>query len=241
MTMTMIMNTKMIMKMSITMTNILRTKELVFGREKPLTAPLSWQVEPGEIWAIVGENGCGKSTLLKTLLGFLPPLGGSCHLTPKRAYFAQLGDAANIAPATVRDVVALGLESGSSVWRPFYYRRHRAQIEEVLKAFNLTELQDRSFHEISPGERQRALLAQALVRFPQLLLLDEATAAMDKRHAALILELLVKYSREHDLAVVAVSHHLEQKPAAFTHILAFREGAFYQGTKEAVLEKLSWN
>ncbi len=223
------------------MTNILETERLSFGREKPLTAPLSWQVEPGEIWAIIGENGCGKSTLLKTLLGFLPPLGGSCHLTPNRAYFAQLGDAANIAPATVSDVVALGLESGSSVWRPFYYRRHRAQIEEVLKAFNLTELQNRSFHEISPGERQRALLAQALVRFPQLLLLDEATAAMDKRHAALILELLAKYSREHELAVVAVSHHLEQKPAAFTHILAFHEGTFYQGTKEAVLEKISWN
>ena len=213
---------------------VLRCEKLQFGHERPLCAPLDWEVHAGEIWAVAGSNGCGKTTLLRTLLGFLRPLSGTLERTKSCSYLAQSAESL-VAPARVEDVVYLGAETGLSGLIPFYRRRFAKTVERLLDSFELRSLRNRSIHETSPGERQRTLLAQSIVRSPELVCLDEATSAMDPQHTRDSFAYLVEYARQSRCAVVAISHSLYAQIDQFTHLLAFTDGRCMAGKRDEVL------
>ena len=137
----------------------------------------------------------------------------------------------------VEDVVALGAESGMSGFIPFYRRRFDKAVQELMTTFELEHLKTRSFHEISPGERQRTLLAQAMVRHPELVCLDEATSAMDPQHTHDSFGYLVAYARENACAIVAISHSLYAQLDQVTHLLVFSEGKCFCGKRDEILNK----
>ncbi len=201
-------------------------KGLTFGHEKALMPPLDWQVNPGECWAITGENGCGKTTLLKTLLGFLKPLGGQLEMPRNCAYVAQVPEYADTIPARIRDIVAQGLESHFSFLKPFHTYRKRKDIDDALALFELTDIQKRDISCVSVGQKQRALMAKAVVRKPQLIVLDEATSAMDPKHAKEAFALLAELVKSRNCAVIAVSHSLALHSESMTHVLAFTDHGF---------------
>ncbi len=208
------------------MTCVLHCAGLAFGRHQALTPPLDWDVNSGEFWAVVGPNGCGKSTLINTILGLLPKQGGVTTRTRACAHVAQVPDEVNTAPARVYDVVAVGLERGKTWLIPFFRRRHREKIDAVLEAFELGALKHRAFVTLSPGERQRVLLAQALVGEPELIVLDEAASAMDPGHAETTFLQLARLARQKGIAVIAITHQLDVQKCAVTHILRFVEHGF---------------
>ncbi len=162
----------------------------------------------GATTAIVGPNGAGKSTLIEIMAGTLRPRRGSVERGGEVAFVVQRVQIPATLPLTVREVVEMG------TWAPervSFRGRRRPRVDEALERVGLTELARRSVHAVSGGQRQRALIAQGLVRLEGtggILLLDEPGAGLDVASRAAIRRILAsEAARGH--AVGWVTHDEE--------------------------------
>lgn len=201
---------------------VLATESLSVGYGGvPVLPPMTFAVRPGELWVLAGRNGSGKSTLLRTILGLLPPVGGSLTRPPSTsiAYLPQVQSLDPIVPMRVRDIVAEGVESGWSFLKPRLSAQQKQQITEAMERTGIADLAKRSFAELSEGQKQRVLLARAIAAAPQLLLLDEPTSAMDLKAEEEAIARIDELRRGLGTAVMLVSHHLPAAIKAADHIL----------------------
>ncbi len=177
---------------------------------KPLLPPISFTIRTGELWLLVGRNGSGKSTLLRTLMGLAQPLGGSVSRPPgdRIAFIPQRQIRDPAIPMRSVDLVEEGLEAEWSFLRPFRRREARAAALAALSRTEAGHLATTPFLDLSEGQRQRVLMARALVGNPQLVVADEPTAAMDLLAEREALALLDRARRETATAVLLVSHHV---------------------------------
>lgn len=175
------------------------------------------QVRPGEAVAILGANGSGKSTLMRAALGQMPVVEGDAWLFgvstrrgsarvpwPLVGYVPQRLKAASGVPATAAEVVLTGL-LGRRRWWP--RRGDRARALQALEAVGIADLADRSFALLSGGQAQRVVIARALIRDPELLLLDEPLAGVDVLTQASFAALLSQMHTE-GRTIVMVLHEL---------------------------------
>lgn len=164
-------------------------------------------MQGGEFLVVVGENGVGKTTLVRALLGQLKPKAGVIK-KPKDliiGYVPQFRNLDDEYPLSIRDFVALNLPVRRLPWLG---HRERQRLDEVLAETNLKPIEDRLLGSASGGEKQRAYLAQALLRSPQLLVLDESTASLDNEMKYELLD-LVDQERQRGLTVLFVTHDLD--------------------------------
>lgn len=177
---------------------------------------VSFSVSSGEYVGIVGPNGSGKSTLVRALLGLMPLSQGSITLFGqplarfddwgRLGYLPQnLGPLNPAFPATVEEVVQLGLLAGKRLPRRFG-RQDRQQVHSILEQLGVGHLRRRMIGELSGGQQQRVMLARALVSQPQLLLMDEPTAALDPEMRERFYALVSQMNREHGVTVLLVTH-----------------------------------
>ncbi|MCM6773262.1 ABC transporter ATP-binding protein [Nocardia sp. CDC159] len=190
-------------------------EELACGRgRRTVLREVSFAIRAGETVGIVGPNGSGKTTLVRTLAGLARPRAGrvlvngqALHgLSPRRrARLVALVGQDEQPPADLRagEVVALGLTPYLPPWGPGSPRERQA-IENALRAVDLDGFAERPVDRMSGGERQRVLLARALVQDTPLLLLDEPTNHLDVTHRLALLELV----RELDRTAVLALHDL---------------------------------
>ena len=169
---------------------IVRTELLSCSyREGRVLEDISFQVERGDYVGIVGPNGSGKSTLVMALLGLVTISKGSASLFGtvlsdfrdwhKVGYLPQSLHLVNpVFPATVHETVGLGLLSLKSFPKRLN-RSDKYQILRTLDELGISDLQHKLIGELSGGQLQRVLLARAIVNDPELLVLDEPTAALD--------------------------------------------------------------
>ncbi len=177
---------------------------------EPVLQGVNFEVHAGEFVSAVGPNGGGKTTLLRLILGTARPEAGEVRVfggPPERArrrvgYVPQYARFDPLFPVTVLDVVRMG-RVGNFVAGP-YRRDDRAAAEEALATVGLPELRWRPFSALSGGQRQRVLIARALATHPELLLLDEPTASVDRAATAKLYDLLVELARR--LTILLVSH-----------------------------------
>jgi ABC-type Mn2+/Zn2+ transport system ATPase subunit len=190
---------------------LVRLEGVTLGhRRKPLLAGVTLAIRAGDRLGVVGPNGAGKSTLLSTLLGLIPPIAGTVWRQPGLTvgFVPQRGRHDPLFGLRSSEVVASG---GLGTCRGFCERLRMAPPEEVRKALallGLEHLERAPFRDLSGGQQQRVLLARALVRRPQLLILDEPAAGMDLPSERDLMELVSRLSAEQRLALVFVTHGL---------------------------------
>lgn len=191
-------------------------------------------VREGELCAVLGPNGAGKSTLVRVVSGLLKPRRGSVKVRgvdlgslDRRAIARQIAvvpQAAVMPPGfTVREVVMMGRAPHQGAWLRASPRDEEA-VDRSLGACSLTHLAERPAGELSGGEQKRVAIARALAQDTPVLLLDEAGAHLDVRHAITLHELVVREVAERRLACLAILHDLNAAAQYADRVVLLKEG-----------------
>ena len=218
-------------------------KSFAIGHQKgnALLRQLNLSVNPGEMVALIGRNGAGKSTLLKSMIGLLAPLEGVCLLEgidldeyslPRRAQkLSFVSYHLDYLPSlSVGELVALGRMPYTG-WTGRLNSGDRARISQALEELQLIPLRERKLDCLSDGERQRAMIAGALVQDTPLMVLDEPTAFLDIPNTYEMIRLLSKI-RDGGRSIVYSTHDLETAMQCADKMWLIQEDAILEGAPE---------
>ncbi len=209
---------------------------------------LSWTMNEGENWAVVGNNGSGKTTLMKLIFGELIPVYGgevnwfgNCEHTPLLEIRENLGYVSAEyqtnydRPALGWEVVASGFFSSIGLHQTVTL----SQKESALKAMSdlgIDSLGDTPFRQMSYGEARRVLLARTMVHRTKLLILDEPCAGLDIPTRERFLKTLEKLSKKRT-CMIYVTHRIEEIMPCISHVLLLKDGEIVaQGKKDEMLQ-----
>jgi zinc/manganese transport system ATP-binding protein len=213
---------------------------------RTIWSDLTLSVARGEFVAILGANGAGKSTLIRAVLGLLPLAGGHAFVLGRPPGEANhrigyLPQRRNFDAGTrIRgvDIVKLGLDGarwGIPVPGLPSRAREAARVAEVLELVDATAYARKPIGELSGGEQQRLLIAQALVRRPELLLLDEPLDSLDLPNQAAVAALVRRICREEDVAVLLVAHDINPILSYLDRVVYIAAGTAVEGSPEQVI------
>ncbi|WP_373975664.1 ABC transporter ATP-binding protein [Chitinibacter sp. SCUT-21] len=226
--------------------SLLQVKNLSLKQgERLLIDDLSFEINAGEAWIVLGENGCGKSTLLSALAGWFKPLHGQILLNGQHLSDVQPAERAKQMawqtqhdecpfPLTVLEKTLTGRHPHLSRWE-WEGEQDLALAREQLARLDLRGFDKRDLASLSGGERRRVALATALTQQAPLMLLDEPLSQLDLRHQQQALAVL-RQERAADRSVVMVSHDPNHAAQFATHaLLLFGDGQWRSGVLESVL------
>ena len=209
---------------------------------------VSLTVQAGEFLAILGPNGAGKSTLLKAILGLLPLSAGSISVlgSPTHrgnagiGYVPQRRHFESDVRVRGRSLVRLGLDGDRwGLPLPFLQRAKerdaQQRVQEAIERVGATTYADRPIGELSGGEQQRLLIAQALVTRPKLLALDEPLDSLDLRNQQGVASVIRQISHETGASVLMVAHDINPILPAVDRVLYVARGQVAVGTPDAVI------
>ena len=219
---------------------LLACRDADLGYEgKAIWEHLDFQVRRGDYICIVGENGSGKSTLLKSLLGLLRPLSGRIDRAESLrggaiGYLPQQTRAQKDFPATVTEVVRTGFLSAGG-HQLLYTPAQKAQALVNMGKLGILELKDRCYRELSGGQQQRVLLARALCAAKELLILDEPVTGLDPSAAQDLYRTLAYLNKTEGIAIVMVTHDMENALRYADFILHAGQRQHFFGTVQEYL------
>ena len=218
----------------------------------PILQDISLELEAGHFLGIVGPNGAGKSTLLSVIAGLIEPtkghvdLFGQClkrfnrrRLLQRIGFLPQLHDDMPQLPISVRHAVAMGDPSyATPLWRRPAFRHN---ILWAMEQVDIADLGDRDFRQLSGGQRQRVRLAKALVSRPELLLLDEPSAALDTPAQEGLYRLLRRLCDENRMAIIMVEHDIAAITGHVDSVACLNRRIHYHAMKGEQIPEDIWH
>lgn len=225
----------------------LRKVNFAYNKD-PILKDISFDISAGETIGIIGPNGSGKSTLMKLMGGVLQVepdtifIKGSDLRLSKRRTLAQsiawIPQENPIAfPFKVAEVVMMGRHPYLS---PLMFERSEDFniAHQAMSLTNTLEFSNRSFNEISGGEKQRVLIAGALAQEPEMMLLDEPTSALDLKYQVEILSILQRLNKTKGVTLVMALHDLHLASKFCKRIILLQKGQIARdGTPAEVMQK----
>ena len=204
-----------------------------YGRQAVLCG-IDLEVGAGQFVGVVGPSGSGKTTLLRAITGTVRPSGGEVRLRPglRVGYVPQVETVNWNFPVTVGECVMMARTEGRLL--PWSSRAERAEVGGVLARLGLEGLAKRHIRELSGGQQQRVFIARALLRRPDLLLLDEPTSGVDFRLRHEVLHLLDDLNAE-GVAIVLTTHDLNGIAAHLPRLVCLNREVIGAGRPHEVL------
>lgn len=209
---------------------------------RTILSDVSIRIKSGEFIGVLGPNGAGKTTLMRAILGLVAPTAGAVRVfghpprrgNPAIGYVPQLRSIRPDLRMRGLDFVASSLH-GERWGLPIPSRADRADIEKTLSSVGARDLAERPMSDLSGGERQLLLLAQALLGTPRLLLLDEPLISLDASRQDDAIDLVRRVSGERGITVMFSGHELNQLLGVLDRVLYLGGGMAIAGTVEEVV------
>jgi iron complex transport system ATP-binding protein len=210
---------------------------------------IRWQIMPGEHWVVLGANGAGKSSLLSIVAGYEWPsrghvavLGETYGQCDMRALKERIGWVSSAlfgwlpARQSARQVAATGIHATIGNWHELS-AQDLIRADDALRSIGAYAFRNKRYGVLSQGEKQRVMIARALVTKPELLILDEPCAGLDPGARELLISDLDRLcAKRKGPSLILVSHHVEEIPGHATHALLLKEGgALAAGPLDEVL------
>ena len=190
--------------------SLIEVKDLKIGYEGHIVLDkVNFNIEDGEFVVVVGSNGAGKTTLIKALLGLVKPVSGSINFNGLKqefiGYMPQETKVDSNFPASVFEIVL----SGTLNKTLFYTKKEKKLALDSLKLLGISNLKDKSFQELSGGQRQKVLLARSLCSTEKLLILDEPSNNLDRESKKDLYEIIQELNKKHNITIIMITHDLD--------------------------------
>ena len=215
------------------------TKEF---KNKTVLKGVSFNIEAGDIYGLIGENGAGKTTLLKLIVNLLKPTSGNIQVLGKEIKKDSYDYLRNIGALIDEPVFykKLTLYENFKVHCEYLGFYDEEKLESVLKRVGLHNKKDRKIKELSFGEKQRLAIAYALITEPELLILDEPTNGLDTIAIVELREILLKLNREFNTTIIISSHAINELETLVNKVMFLKNGEIVEdGLLEEIKEKCS--
>ena len=215
------------------------TKEF---KNKAVLKGVSFNIEAGDIYGLIGENGAGKTTLLKLIVNLLKPTSGNIQVLGKEIKKDSYDYLRNIGALIDEPVFykKLTLYENFKVHCEYLGFYDEEKLESVLKRVGLHNKKDRKIKELSFGEKQRLAIAYALITDPELLILDEPTNGLDPIAIVELREILLKLNREFNTTIIISSHAINELETLVNKVMFLKNGEIVEdGLLEEIKEKCS--
>lgn len=190
-------------------------------------------VKKGEYVCLVGENGSGKSTLIKTMVGLHKKDSGEIIKNisdDKISYLAQNNMKDLNFPATAKEIIMTGVQRHRKL--PFYTKKDWELFDKVCNMLEIKDIVNSQIGNLSGGQRQRVMLARAIIREPELIILDEPCSGLDVNITKELYSILGKLHKENNMTIIMATHDLEEIKAMNVRVVCMATKVKFDGKIE---------
>ena len=222
--------------------DLIKLKNLTLGYEKNIVIKnLNIDIEEGDFLCVVGPNGSGKSTLIKGILGLIKPIKGSVIFNNLKqnfiGYMPQETKVDSNFPASVYEIVLSGTLNHIGI-RMFYSKKDKDKALDSLKTLGIEKLKNKSFSDLSGGQRQKVLLARSLCSTSKLLILDEPSNNLDSKSKSEFYKIIKDLNENKKITIIMITHDLDHGNLIGNKILSLKDDDIFYGNVDDFIKKV---